>query len=58
MSNDPEEYREVNAMIREKCPDIIINNTAIGGRMRTVSGSDRFSGSDKDSDEERYHPSC
>lgn len=34
MSSDPEEYREINAMIREKCPDIIINNTAVGGRNR------------------------
>ena len=56
MSNDPEEYKEVNAMIRDKCPDIIINNTAIGGRMRTVSGSDRFSGSDRDSDEGQVSP--
>jgi 3-keto-5-aminohexanoate cleavage enzyme len=56
MSNDPEEYKEVNAMIREKCPDIIINNTAIGGRIRTVTGSDRFSGSDKTSDEGQISP--
>ncbi|MGI5970150.1 MAG: 3-keto-5-aminohexanoate cleavage protein [Oscillospiraceae bacterium] len=28
MSQDPEMYREVNIKIREKCPDIIINNTA------------------------------
>jgi 3-keto-5-aminohexanoate cleavage enzyme len=26
-----EEYRKVNGMIREKCPDIIINNTTGGG---------------------------
>ena len=31
-SLDPELYRELNAKIREKCPDIIINNTAICGR--------------------------
>ena len=31
-SFDPELYRELNAKIREKCPDIIINNTAICGR--------------------------
>lgn len=29
-----EDYIEVNGMIREKCPDIIINNTAAGGRLR------------------------
>lgn len=28
------DYVEVNALIREKCPDIIINNTAAGGRLR------------------------
>lgn len=26
-------YLEVNARIREKCPDLIINNTAMGGRF-------------------------
>jgi 3-keto-5-aminohexanoate cleavage enzyme len=31
VSYDPEEYKEVNALIREKCPDIIINNTTGGG---------------------------
>ncbi|MCR4443441.1 MAG: 3-keto-5-aminohexanoate cleavage protein [Peptococcaceae bacterium] len=35
MTNDPEMYREVNKKIREKCPDIIINNTAVCGRKRT-----------------------
>jgi len=33
-SQDTDDYKEVNAMIRAKCPDIIINNTAAGGRMR------------------------
>ncbi|MGD9569955.1 MAG: 3-keto-5-aminohexanoate cleavage protein [Sedimentibacter sp.] len=28
-----ESYAEVNARIREKCPDVIINNTYIGGRV-------------------------
>ena len=28
-----EEFAEVNAMIREKCPDLIINNTCLGGRL-------------------------
>lgn len=28
-----EEYLEVNQLIRAKCPDIIINNTCIGGRL-------------------------
>lgn len=32
MSHDPELYREVNMKIREKCPDLIINNTNIMGR--------------------------
>ena len=30
-TGDPEVYRRVNALIREKCPDIIINNTTGGG---------------------------
>ncbi|RJP28645.1 MAG: 3-keto-5-aminohexanoate cleavage protein [Actinobacteria bacterium] len=30
-SSDPEHYRRVNTLIREKCPDIIINNTTGGG---------------------------
>jgi 3-keto-5-aminohexanoate cleavage enzyme len=33
MSPDWESYAEVNARIREKCPDVIINNTYIGGRV-------------------------
>lgn len=33
VSTDPELYREINRRIRERCPDIIINNTAMGGRM-------------------------
>lgn len=28
-----EEYLEINQMVRDKCPDIIINNTCIGGRL-------------------------
>lgn len=34
VSTDPEMYREVNKAIRAKCPDLIINNTAIGGRFK------------------------
>ena len=30
-SGDPKQYRLVNALIREKCPEIIINNTTGGG---------------------------
>lgn len=35
MSQDPEMYREINIKIREKCPDIIINDTAGGGATVT-----------------------
>ena len=28
-----EEFAEVNAMVRAKCPDLIINNTCLGGRQ-------------------------
>jgi len=34
MTRKWEHYREVNIAIREKCPDIIINNTAACGRIR------------------------
>lgn len=33
MSYNPEYYEEVNIKIREKCPDLIINNTCICGRF-------------------------
>lgn len=33
MTTDVNDYRELNARVREKCPDIIINNTCMGGRM-------------------------
>lgn len=33
-----EEYLEVNQLIRAKCPDIIINNTCIGGRIIDIEG--------------------
>lgn len=39
MTANPDEYREVNAMIREKCPEIIINNTAGGGKIRLMNGT-------------------
>jgi 3-keto-5-aminohexanoate cleavage enzyme len=31
VSVSPARYREINALIREKCPDVIINNTTGGG---------------------------
>lgn len=33
MSNDVNDFKEINARIREKCPDLIINNTCLGGRL-------------------------
>jgi len=38
MTRKWEEYREVNIKIREKCPDIIINDTAAGGRIKMGDG--------------------
>lgn len=38
VSGDTELYREINRRIREKCPDIIINNTCMGGRMFDGAG--------------------
>lgn len=37
MSQDAEDFLEVNRMIRERCPDIIINNTCIGGRFIDIA---------------------
>ncbi|MFC1944516.1 3-keto-5-aminohexanoate cleavage protein [Chloroflexota bacterium] len=31
VTSSPEDYRRINGLIREKCPDIIINNTTGGG---------------------------
>ena len=39
MTRDVNDYINVNRMIREKCPDIIINNTCGGGRVRAQDGS-------------------
>ncbi len=33
-SKDPADYEEINQRIRAFCPDIIINNTVVGGRKR------------------------
>lgn len=33
MSQEADLYLEVNARIREKCPELIINNTSMGGRF-------------------------
>lgn len=35
-TSNPEDYLRVNAMIRDKCPDIIINNTTGGGPELTM----------------------
>jgi 3-keto-5-aminohexanoate cleavage enzyme len=35
-SSNPEDYRKLNALIREKCPEIIINNTTGGGEGVTT----------------------
>ena len=40
MTDNPELYREVNRRIREKCPDIIINNTGAGGW--TTNGGPKY----------------
>ena len=34
VTDDPALYLEVNREIRKRCPDLIINNTAIGGRFK------------------------
>ncbi|MCC8150595.1 MAG: 3-keto-5-aminohexanoate cleavage protein [Lachnospiraceae bacterium] len=40
MTDDTELYREVNRRIREKCPDLIINNTGAGGW--TANGGEKY----------------
>lgn len=35
-TNDPAVYRDINARVRERCPDIIINNTTGGGPTTTM----------------------
>lgn len=32
MTTSVDDYKELNARIREQCPDVIINNTCVGGR--------------------------
>jgi 3-keto-5-aminohexanoate cleavage enzyme len=39
-TNDPEVYKEINARVRDKCPDIVINNTTGGGITTTME--DRY----------------
>lgn len=36
MSYNHEEFREINRRIREACPDLIINNTCLGGRYINI----------------------
>ena len=42
MSTETERYVEVNAAIRERCPDIVINNTMTGDVVETPDGHCRF----------------
>jgi 3-keto-5-aminohexanoate cleavage enzyme len=43
MTQKWEEYKEVNSNIREKCPDLIINDTAACGRFRIGDGEQPWS---------------
>ena len=42
MSTETERYLEVNALIRERCADIVINNTMTGDVVDTPDGHCRF----------------
>lgn len=42
MSHETARYLEVNAAIRERCPDIVINNTMTGDVLDTPDGHCRF----------------
>jgi 3-keto-5-aminohexanoate cleavage enzyme len=35
-TDSPDVYREINALVRERCPDIVINNTTGGGMSTTM----------------------
>jgi 3-keto-5-aminohexanoate cleavage enzyme len=37
-TNDPDDYAEINALVREACPEVIINNTTGGGPATTMEG--------------------
>jgi 3-keto-5-aminohexanoate cleavage enzyme len=37
-SSDPQRFREINGLIREKCPEIIINNTSSSRGIETLTG--------------------
>lgn len=37
-TEDPAVYREINGLVRDKCPDMIINNTTGGGPTSTMEG--------------------
>lgn len=42
MSSKAEEYLEVNARVRERCPDLIINNTCVGQRRADMGPDGAF----------------
>ncbi|MDQ4082127.1 MAG: 3-keto-5-aminohexanoate cleavage protein, partial [Actinomycetota bacterium] len=42
MSHSTDRYFEVNALIRERCPDIVINNTMAGDILDTPDGHGHF----------------
>jgi 3-keto-5-aminohexanoate cleavage enzyme len=42
MSHETERYLEINTLIRERCPDIVINNTMTGDVVDTPDGHCRF----------------
>ncbi|TAK28871.1 MAG: 3-keto-5-aminohexanoate cleavage protein [Chloroflexota bacterium] len=41
-TQDPAQYREINGLIRERCPDAIINNTTGGGGLKGSSMEERL----------------
>lgn len=42
MSSKYEEYLEINYLLRERCPDLIINNTCVGQRRADVGPDGEF----------------
>ena len=58
MSNEAERYLEVNALIRERCPDIVINNTMTGDVVHTPDGHCRFEPGSVDANPEMVAVDC
>ena len=58
MAHTTDRYLEVNALIRERCPDIVINNTMAGDVIDTPDGHGRFEWGSLDANPEMVALDC